>query len=172
MKQSRISPILSLLLLALATAACDRTPVVAPPSKENDPYKENMINANKVIEQSEKTQIESYIARRGWQMRQMSNGAWVEEYAVGRGSVVDYEDTINVVYTINAINGSTIYDHQSEQFVVGRNKPTVGLDAAVQGMHHGSRARVILPSSLGYGVVGDGDRIPSRAILIYDIEIK
>lgn len=170
MKPTRTLIVITLLLLS--ATACDNTPVVETPSKEGDPYKENMINANRVIEQSENTQITSFIARRGWQMEQLSNGSWIEEYQPGNGKVIDYEDTIDVIYSLSAINGQTFYSGVEESFVVGRHKPTVGLDRAVQGMRRGSRARVILPSSLGYGVVGDGDRIPSRAILIYDIKIK
>jgi FKBP-type peptidyl-prolyl cis-trans isomerase len=48
----------------------------------------------------------------------------------------------------------------------------IGLDQAILQLHYGSRARVILPSALAYGIGGDGDRIPKSTILILDLKIK
>ena len=35
----------------------------------------------------------------------------------------------------------------------------------------GSKARFILPPHLAHGLIGDENRIPARAIIIYDIEV-
>ena len=162
---------LIMILGALALTSCDNTPVINVQRDVADDYKENMINANKVIAQSEHTQIQSYIERRGWKMTQLSNGEWMEEYHKGTGSAISYEDSCHVRYRLEALNGKIIYDGQEESFVVGRNQTTVGLDRAVMELHRGSKARIIAPSDLGYGVAGDGDRVPSRTVLIYDIEV-
>lgn len=159
---------------ALATAtlqSCGEPPVINAPEPQRDPYKENMINANKVINASEQTQIESYIDRRQWNMRQLSNGSWIEETQQGNGQKVDWEDTVTVRYRLEALNGRVIYPAEEETFVVGQNKPTVGLDRAVMELRRGSEARLIVPSSLGYGVVGDGDQIPTRTVLVYNLKI-
>lgn len=158
-------------ILLLALASCDRTPVVMVSDSNGDSLKENMINANKVISQSEETQIDAYAARRNWNLQKLPNGARIFEYQAGNGSLIDFEDTVNVVYRLEAINGTVFYENQDESFVVGRNQTTTGLDYAVRKLRHGSRAHLILPSTLGYGVVGDGDRVPSRAVLIYDLTI-
>lgn len=158
-------------ILALMAISCDRTPVITIDPNAKDPYKENMINANKIISQSEDTKISSYIERRGWDMKQLPNGEYLQEVEKGKGGAIDFEDTISVSYSVSFLTGTTVYPHEEETFVVGQHKPTVGLDRAVLELHHGSKARLILPSSLGYGVVGDGDKIPGRAVLVYELEV-
>lgn len=160
-----------LFLLPLLCLACSEPPVINAPDPQGDPYKESMINANKTINSAEQTQIESYVQRHGWTMRQLSNGAWIEETSQGQGKPVDWDDTVTVRYRMEALNGKVIYPSEEETFVVGQNKPTVGLDRAVMELHRGSKARLIVPSSLGYGVVGDGDRVPARAVLVYHLEV-
>ena len=48
----------------------------------------------------------------------------------------------------------------------------IGLDQAVLQLSVGSRAKVILPSNLAYGIGGDGDRIPQSAILVIDVKVN
>lgn len=171
MKLSRPLFYTAIVLTAVVLTSCDNTPVINVPQEGSNNYKENMINANKVIAQSEHTQITNYIERHGWQMTQLSNGEWIEEYQKGKGSPISYEDSCHVRYRLEALNGKVIYDGQEETFVVGRNQTTVGLDRAVMEFRRGSKARIIAPSDLGYGVAGDGDRVPSRTVLIYDLEV-
>lgn len=161
-----------MLLLILLATACKEPPVINATQEQSNPYKENMINANKVINTAEDTQIKSYIERHKWNMRQLSNGSWIEETAIGKGTKVDYEDTIDITYKLESLNGNTFYEEKRESIIVGQNKPTVGLDRAVMDLHHGSKARIIVPSSLGYGVVGDGEKVTSRTVLIYHLAIE
>ena len=172
MKTKASASVLALVLaIAFSLQSCGEPPVINAPEPQGDPYKENMINANKTINSAEQTQIENYIARRGWQMRQLDNGSWIEETVQGKGAKVDWEDTLTVRYRLEALNGAVIYHQQEETFVVGQNKPTVGLDRGVMELRRGSEARLIVPSSLGYGVVGDGDRVPARTVLVYILTI-
>lgn len=169
----RRATLLTLLLGTVLLTSCHNDPpIVGAPMSQNDDYKENMINANRTIAQSEETSISEYVARRGWEMQKLSNGVRVWEYASGAGQKVDYEDSVTVVYSVEAINGTLIYTQEEETFVAGRKPQMVGLDDAVLTLHYGSRAKVILPSHLAYGIAGDGDRIPSSAILVLDVSVS
>lgn len=159
-------------LAFLALAACNNTPVIEVEKQGEDPLKENLINANKYIAQSEETSIESYIQRRGWKMDHLVEGAYVWECEKGNGKALDYEDKATIRYSLQTITGKTIYKDVTEEVTVGKHQPTVGLDQALMHLHYGSKAKVILPSNLGYGVAGDGDLVPSRAILVYELEIE
>jgi FKBP-type peptidyl-prolyl cis-trans isomerase len=46
-----------------------------------------------------------------------------------------------------------------------------GLDEAMQLLKVGDRAKLILPSHLAFGLVGDDNCVPRKAILIYDVQI-
>lgn len=169
----RHATIPSLLLGAILLTGCHNDPpIVGAPQIQGPDFKENMINANRTIAQSEETSITEYIARRGWEMQKLPSGVRVWEYASGTGRKVDYEDSVKVTYNVEAINGTAIYANEEETFVAGRKADMVGLDEAVLTLHYGSHAKVILPSNLAYGIAGDGDRIPSSAILVLDVTVQ
>lgn len=158
-------------LLSVAVAGCGDVPVVDVQTPKGDTLKENLINANRYIANSEATQIEAYAARRGWKMAQLNGGARIMETRHGKGPKVEYEDTVSIRYSVEAINGATIYVNQEETVVSGQLQPNRGLDAALRALSQGSRARVILPSEQAYGVAGDGNKVKSRMVLIYDVEV-
>ena len=133
-----------------------------------------MINANRIIAQSEAQQIDAYLERRGWTKEKLPNGVWVAEYAnsgVPLGRAIGYEDTVAISYRVSTLGGDELYDWRTDTVVCGRLKPTRGLDAALRTLHRGATARVIVPSEQGYGVIGDGDRIQTRMVLVYEVEV-
>ena len=69
------------------------------------------------------------------------------------------------------LGGDTLYSRREEEVVAGHLKPTRGLDAALRTLHEGASALVVVPSEQAYGVVGDGDRIRSRTVLVYQLEV-
>lgn len=163
---------ISLLALILLTTACHNDPpMIVPQGKGTTDLQQNMINANRTIARSEETSIDEYIARRGWKMTKTGSGARLWEYEVGQGPLVMHEDSVHIVYDVEAINGTPLYKGVHEDYVAGRRQEMAGLDEAVLRLHHGSRAKVILPSNLGYGIGGDGDRIPQSTILVLDVTL-
>jgi 3-dehydroquinate synthase len=85
---------------------------------------------------------------------------------------IDYEDEVVIQYSVQSITEKDIYTNLTDTIVVGKHEPNVGIDKALQELHYGSSAKVILPSHLAYGFVGDADRIGTNMILIYDIKIE
>ena len=160
----------------LIFTSCRQVPVVEVEAPKGDTLKENLINANRYISQGEEAQIDAYVARRGWQMTRLTGGARVMEVENGErrteSKKIDYEETVVIEYDIEAINGETVYRGVRDTVTVGRLQPTRGLDAALRTLHHGSQAVVILPSEQAYGVVGDGDRISTRMILVYKLRVE
>lgn len=166
------NPLLIILFFIFFVSCHNDPPIVMGPNKTDNDIKENLINANKTIAQAEETSIDQYIARHGWTMERLPEGARVWEYEKGSGDPIDFEDSVCVDYSVEAINGRTIYEELSECFVAGRRQQMIGLDQAVLKLHHGSRAHVILPSALAYGIGGDGDRIPQSTILVLNLRIR
>lgn len=157
--------------IAMLMSACHDVPVVEVSTDRPDSLSERLLNANKYIAGSEEKQIDSYISRRGWQMERLGGGARVMETVAGEGRV-EADDTVMFDYSLEAIDGQVIYRQVSDTVIAGKMQPTRGLDAALLTLGRGSRATVILPSEQGYGVMGDGDRVGHRMILIYKIEVK
>ncbi len=46
-----------------------------------------------------------------------------------------------------------------------------GLHHGVKHLSVGDKAKFILPSHLAFGTYGDGEKIPSKATLLYDLEL-
>ena len=160
--------ILILFLTAMLSVSCgDRTPVVELQPEQSELMKENMINANRVVIQSEATQIESYIQRRGWQTRQLPSGACFYVSQQGEGPAILSNDKVEVTYRLEGLDGTPFYTHQVDTLVVGHRDVTTALDELLLQLRYGSQAYLIAPSNSAYGVVGDGDRVPSRTVLVY-----
>jgi FKBP-type peptidyl-prolyl cis-trans isomerase len=163
----RIAPYLIVLFLA---AGCgDRTPIVEVEADNSTRFKENMINANRVVIQSEATQIEGYVQRRGMETKALPCGALYHEYTHGTGTAINPDDTVVVSYRLEALDGTPFYTHQTDTLTVGRRQVTVALDDLLTVLPCGSQAWLIAPSNTAYGVVGDGDRVPSRTVIVYNI---
>lgn len=146
--------------------------MVGNPTSNTPDLKEHFINANRTIAQSEETSINEYVARRKWDMQKLPDGVRLWEYEKGCGPKVNVEDSVHIVYSVEAINGKLIYSDITDDYVAGRRQQMIGLDQAVLQLSVGSRAKVILPSNLAYGIGGDGDRIPQSAILVIDVKVN
>lgn len=157
------------ILALLATACGDRTPVIELEPDNSTLVKENMINANRVVIQSEATQIESYLKRRGWDMKALPSGALYKEYTHGSGNAILAEENVEVTYRLEALDGTAIYTNQIDTLQVGKRQVTPALDDLLQQLCYGSQAWMIAPSNAAYGVVGDGDRVGSRMVIVYNV---
>ena len=160
---------LYMVIVLMMTACGDRTPVIDLEPDNSSRYKENMINANRVVIQSEATQIEGYVKRRGLETKTLPCGALYYEYAHGNGEIINPDDTVVVTYRLEALDGTPFYTQQTDTLTVGRRQVTVALDDLLQQLPCGSKAWLIAPSNAAYGVAGDGDRVPSRTVIIYNI---
>lgn len=163
------------MMFVMLLAACRDIPVVEPESQQGDPIKNNIINANRLISQSEAQQIDAYIARRSWQVQRLTGGICVMETAYEgpqQRRKLEYDDTVSLTYSVESIGGNIIYDQMCDTVVVGRMKPNRGIDAVLRTLSDGSSAVVILPSEQAFGVVGDGNRIGTRMVLIYRLKAK
>ena len=171
MKRLAIFPLYFITVMCLLLSSChDRTPVIDLQPDNSTRYKENMINANRVVIQSEATQIEGYVQRRKMSTKTLPCGALYSEYAHGDGSPINPEDTVVVGYRLEALDGTPFYTRQTDTLVVGHREVTQALDDLLLQLNYGSKAWLIAPSNTAYGVAGDGDRVPSRTIVIYNIE--
>lgn len=162
---------LTILLALLCTACGDNVPVIET-GNPDDQLKENMINANRLIIQSESTQIDSYIQRHGWTLQSLPCGARCRITRDGTGAPVCNDDTAAVTYRLETLDGAQIYGNQTDTLVVGRLQATQALDDLLPLMHYGDvvDAVLIAPSNCAYGVVGDGDRVASRTVIVYKLK--
>jgi len=80
---------------------------------------------------------------------------------------------VKVALIIKLLDGTTCYTttEDPEEFTVDKTDIESGLNEAVKLMSTGNKAKLILPSHLALGLVGDQDQIPPLAILYIDMEL-
>lgn len=136
--------------------------------------KKSLEDINRLINEKDKERIKSFISRRGWEMSTTESGLWYQIDKRGDGKKIQYGNFVEMDYEIRLLDGTLLYSSESD----GQKIVQVGKDREVKGLHEGLEllsegdiARFIIPPHLAYGLVGDGERIPAKAILYYKIEI-
>lgn len=136
--------------------------------------KESLVKVNKLLVEKDIDLIESYVKRRGWEMKITESGLWYMIYEEGSGPKAAEGKIITMDYRISLLDGSICYDSKKNgprQFLIGRGGVESGLEEGVLLLRKGDKARLIMPPHLAHGLLGDEENIPARSIIVYDLEV-
>lgn len=162
-------------LLALSIlCACEEQPVKPAQPSSDRQIKESLERANRYLANEEEEEINYYVRRHQLEMVSTGTGLRYQVLEKGDGALVQAGQTVTLEYVLYDITGELVYTSEKDglmRFLVGKSDVPSGLDEAVRLLHVGDRACVIVPSHLGYGLLGDQNAIPSRATLIYMLKI-
>lgn len=131
--------------------------------------------ANKQVVKTEAGQIEDFLARYKWPVTETGSGLKYFIYKNGDGNQASEGDNVVLEYTVKLITGEVIYSSSKKgplKFTVGKGEVISGLEEGILLLGKGDQAKFIIPSHLGYGLLGDQDKIPPKATLIYDVKLK
>ena len=129
---------------------------------------------NSVNAAREDEDIDFFIQRYGWKAERKGNGLRVEVLEEGSGRKIQSEDIVTLEYTTCLLTGDTVYTSRKlgpKFFKVDKSDEVAGLNEAVKSLRKGGKAHVVIPSFLGYGVAGDGERIRGKVSLAMTIEV-
>ncbi len=160
-------------LLALFSCQPKNT---AEQNKEIDPSKleEPLIHANKQAVKEEEQQIDNFIRRRNWKMQETGSGLRYGIYKKGSGEKAGEGKIAVISYSVELITGEKIYSSEesgNKEFLIGRGGVESGIEEGILLLRVGDRAKIIIPSHLGFGLLGDQNKVPPKSTLIYDIEL-
>ncbi|WP_460925745.1 FKBP-type peptidyl-prolyl cis-trans isomerase [Pontibacter brevis] len=103
-----------------------------------------------------------------------NSGLYYQPVEQGTGIKVESGDNVEVHYTGILINGtkfdSSVDREETFKFMVGAGRVIKGWDEGLKMMKVGEKARLYIPSHLGYGRYPTGG-IPANSVLIFDIEV-
>ena len=139
-----------------------------------DSLKEHLINANKIMVKDESKEIEDFIIRHNWKMTTTGTGLRYEIYQHGNGRKAEPDKYVTISYSVYLLDGTLCYSYEPSKpliIALGHNEQTHGLEEGVLKMQEGDKARLIVPYHLGYGVLGDDNKIPGQSSLYYDITL-
>jgi len=136
--------------------------------------KEILLRVNQQLVEEDAETIKAYAERKGWQLKTTESGLSYIIYQNGQGEKAATGKTATLEYAVSLLDSTVCYS--SEQlgqkiFRLGRGEVETGLEEGVLLMREGDKARMFLPPHLAHGLTGDGDCIPRRAIILYDVEL-
>ena len=108
-------------------------------------------------------------------MTRQPSGLYVLERRVGTGATADSGKWVSVSYTGWLTNGTVIDDTRKagkpRDVLLGYGRVIPAWEEGLRGMRAGGRRILVVPPALGYGKAGQPGRVPSRATLVFDIEL-
>lgn len=165
--------VISLFAFVVALSACREKPQTVIPASDAQ-MKESLEKANRVLVNDEEEDIVNFARRHQWELVSTGTGLRYQIVKTGDGPFIQPGQRVTVEYVLYDIFGDVVYTSDEEglmQFAVGQGGAVAGIDEVMRLLHKGDRARVIVPSHLGYGLLGDQKSVPSRATLIYTLNV-
>lgn len=123
--------------------------------------------------------LSTYMSQNGIQAQKTKNGTYVQVTAQGNGPAVENGKLVSLNYTGKTLAGkafdsnvdTTFHHTEPLEFVIGSGQMMKGFEEGVQTLKKGDKARILIPSSLGYGTQGNGGVIPPNENLVFEVEV-
>jgi FKBP-type peptidyl-prolyl cis-trans isomerase len=137
---------------------------------------EHSIDFNQELHEREELAIKIYLEHhKDLEMIETGTGVRYQfaENRSGTGDNAKFGDQVSVNLSIALLDGTSCYETDSipDQFVLGRSDAESGLQEVLQLMSTGQKTKIIIPSYLAHGLLGDSEIIPPQSILIIDVEL-
>jgi len=163
-----------ILLMLVIFASCDNKTSKQTEPVDREKIEASLIEANKQAVKVEDGQIEDYISRQKWKMQKTGTGLRYMINENGTGKLTEEGNVVVIEYSLELITGDLLYSSDSLEFMefkIGRGGVEAGLEEGILLLCEGDSAKFILPSHLGFGLTGDGDKIPPKSTLIYNVKL-
>ncbi|PKP50590.1 MAG: peptidylprolyl isomerase [Bacteroidetes bacterium HGW-Bacteroidetes-11] len=174
MSRSHFSVIVNVLILLVFVSCAGNKKRENGSINDSKLLEESLVKANKQAVKAENEQIENFIKRYNWQMVETGSGLRYNIYFSGTGEKAQAGKIAVLKYSTRLITGDIVYSSDIDglkEFMIGRGGVESGLEEGILLLRVGDRAKFIIPSHLGFGLLGDQDKVPPKSTLIYDIEL-
>jgi FKBP-type peptidyl-prolyl cis-trans isomerase len=140
------------------------------PKEDDTPY----IAYNQKGIALENENINLFLKRYGWQPDVTPTGLRIEILQNGNGELLKTGNKVTLKYETKLLSGELVYSSKTDSvknFVIDKSEEITGLHEAAKMLKMSSKARLIIPSYLAYGLAGDGNYIVGRQPLIMIVEV-
>lgn len=132
--------------------------------------------------QKEEKEIKEYIDKKKLKATQSPKGVYIAVTQEGTGAQPKNGDIVSVNYTGRLLDG-TMFDSNTDstirpgmplqplEFPVGEGRVIPGWDEGIAQLKKGTKATLVIPSALAYGLNGGGPTIKPNSILVFDVEL-
>ena len=168
-----------LLILSFFLISCQDTyQSTISNNKSNNHTSNFFIKANKQIIKNEELKIDSLLSSSNQRFIKDSTGIWIniEKENKKENKVRPLEgDIVKILYDcviLEDINNLE-YEHMVDtiMFQIGYSKQMRGLNYAIKLLEIGDKAKIIIPSYLGFGMSGYGRTVPPYSTLLLNVKL-
>jgi FKBP-type peptidyl-prolyl cis-trans isomerase len=109
-----------------------------------------------------------------WDVKETGSGLRYYIYERGEGDSIFGGDVAEIEYLISTLDGeecSKTEDDEYEEFIVDKSDFETGVQEGIKLLRIGDKAKLIIPSHIGHGLVGDLDKVPPLTTLLVDISV-
>jgi hypothetical protein len=133
--------------------------------------KNRLLNINRYLANKDLDVMRHYVKRKSWKMSFSGEGYFYEVLDEGELPKITDRKQVTCECSISLLDGTICYEIKNKTFVVGGSDEIHGLHHSIKFLGKGGKARFIFPPHLAYGIRGDFDKIPPRAILLYKVQV-
>jgi FKBP-type peptidyl-prolyl cis-trans isomerase FkpA len=137
--------------------------------------KEKSTEMNKNFAFEEELDIKMFLEnRKSWKTIKTGSGLRYYIYHQGTGEKAISGKEAQVKFKISLLDGTICYETDSletEAFKIDKSDIETGVQEGIKKMKVGDKAKLIVPSHLGHGLIGDMDKIPPLSVLVIDLEL-
>jgi len=163
---------LLIIFLLVAFVSCRNNSV--KPVLNSKPDMNEMADLNRYFVQKDRERIQNYIERKNLKMNESPTGLWYQIIKEGDGAAFTDNSKVIISYECSLLDGTSCYSSKTlgpKELTLGKSEMEPGLNEGLRLLRPGAEAIFILPPFLAYGLRGDGKMIPSRAIIVYNVNI-
>lgn len=161
------------IVLSLYLFAC--TEEEKPIEPEFDWNKKQSSELNSKFAKQENIDIDLYLEMRPeWQMTKTGSGLRYWIYEKGEGDALKTGDVAEVEYSVGLLDGTECYktdEDMYEEVIVDHSEIETGIQEALKKLRVGDKVKIIIPSHIGHGLLGDLDKIPPQRSLVVDLTL-
>lgn len=160
------------LILTIALAGCSEN---EPNVKQPNWDMEKSTNLNKELALEQDIDIDLYLAQHeNWQADTTGSGLRIVWFKRTTGISPKANQDAKVHYKVSLLDGTQVYETEKDEYDVFRvdnAEMESGIHEGIKLMRVGEKAKLIFPSHLAHGLVGDMEKIPPLSPLVVDVEL-
>lgn len=143
--------------------------------RSNQELQAEKAKKEKALKMQEIKEIQTYLKKNKLTAKAFPSGLHIVTLSKGNGAKPQKEQTIVAHYTGKLLSGtkfdSSLDRNRPFEFVIGMGRVIKGWDEGFAELNVGTKAILLIPSSMGYGERGAGRDIPPNSILIFEVEL-
>lgn len=130
---------------------------------------------NKELAMEEDLAIRMFLAQHEqWKVIETGTGLRYIALKAGKGDLAKAGQYAKVHYKIALLDGTVCYETKADEldvFRIDNSEMESGIHEGIKKMKCGEKSKLVFPSHLAHGLIGDNQKIPPLSPLVVDIEL-